>query len=204
MGISTYMSYCGAQIFEAIGLQATSSRSTSRHGPPRSGHRRVRGRRGSHPQPHRGLRRRPGAATMLDAGGEYAWRMPRRRAHVDAGRDRRSCSTARAQQVRGPTRNTPDHQRPEPPPPDAARPVRVQGWTDQGHSPDEVEPARSSSASPPARCRSARSPPKPTHAGAGDEPHRRQVNTGEGGEDRARYRNASRAFPSRPAPRCRT
>jgi glutamate synthase (NADPH/NADH) large chain len=76
MGVSTYMSYCGAQLFEAIGINSdTVEQVLPRHPQPGRGHRRVRDRRGGHPNAQGGLRRRPGAGeTMLDAGGEYAWR----------------------------------------------------------------------------------------------------------------------------------
>ena len=48
MGISTYQSYCGAQIFEAVGLAEGVRRQVlHRHGEQRRGHRPVRGRRGS-------------------------------------------------------------------------------------------------------------------------------------------------------------
>jgi glutamate synthase (NADPH/NADH) large chain len=75
MGVSTYMSYCGAQLFEAIGLNSdTSSQVLHRHAQPGRRHRRVRDRRGSHPHAQGRVRHDPVLATMLDAGGEYAWR----------------------------------------------------------------------------------------------------------------------------------
>ena len=47
MGMSTYMSYCGAQIFEAVGLHEGAGRQVlHRHREHGRGHRRVRGRRG--------------------------------------------------------------------------------------------------------------------------------------------------------------
>ena len=72
MGISTYQSYCGAQIFDAVGLRPTSSPSIS---PAR-----TRGSRAS--QPGRRKPRRHADAfgdaqvykTALDVGGEYAYR----------------------------------------------------------------------------------------------------------------------------------
>ena len=77
MGISTYMSYCGAQIFEAVGLREVAGRQVlHRHREPRRGHRPVRGRRGG-----ACACTAPRSATtrcsrdMLDAGGEYAWRV---------------------------------------------------------------------------------------------------------------------------------
>ena len=76
MGISTYQSYCGAQIFEAVGLQKRVRRQVfHRHREQRRGHRPVRGRRGSGaPAPAR-VRRRPLLRDALDAGGEYAYRV---------------------------------------------------------------------------------------------------------------------------------
>ena len=100
-------------------------------------------------------------------------------------------------------RNTPDHQRPEQAPHDAARPVRVQRSIPAGPSARRGRAGRprSSSASPPARCRSARSAPGARDAGHGDEPHRRQ-------EQHRRRRRGGRALPhelkaSPPAPRSR-
>jgi hypothetical protein len=62
MGVSTYMSYCGAQLFEAIGLNSdTIEQVLHRHRQPCRGHRRVRDRRRSDPHAPRCLQRRPGA-----------------------------------------------------------------------------------------------------------------------------------------------
>ncbi|MCB2036570.1 MAG: glutamate synthase subunit alpha, partial [Ottowia sp.] len=75
MGVSTYMSYCGAQLFEAIGLN---SETVSKYftGTPS----RVEG-LGVFEIAEEAFRRHKAAfgndpvlATMLDAGGEYAWR----------------------------------------------------------------------------------------------------------------------------------
>ena len=96
MGVSTYMSYCGAQIFEAIGLEKTfvdkyfrGTRVAGRR------HRRVRGRRGGAAHARAAFGDDPALAGMLDAGGEYAWRV-RGEAHVDARRDRQAAARARA------------------------------------------------------------------------------------------------------------
>ena len=75
MGISTYMSYCGAQIFEAIGLKTDFVEKYFRGTPTQVGGigvfevaeeaiRLHRAAFGDDPVLH----------TMLDAGGEYAWR----------------------------------------------------------------------------------------------------------------------------------
>ena len=75
MGISTYMSYCGAQIFEAIGLQKDFVAQYFRGTPTQ-----VQG-IGVFEVAEEALRMHaaafgadPTLATMLDAGGEYAWR----------------------------------------------------------------------------------------------------------------------------------
>ena len=77
MGISTYQSYCGAQIFEAVGLQTRVRRQVlHRHREQRRGHRPVRGRRGG--GAHRTSSRSatdPLLRAALDAGGEYAYRV---------------------------------------------------------------------------------------------------------------------------------
>ena len=64
MGISTYMSYTGAQIFEAVGLSRIAGRQVlHRHRLQRRRHRPVRSRRRGDPHPPRRVRRaRPGAA----------------------------------------------------------------------------------------------------------------------------------------------
>jgi glutamate synthase (NADPH) large chain len=75
MGVSTYMSYCGAQLFEAIGLEKTMVDQYFRGTATGWRHRCVPGgRRGAAHAPRR-IRRRPVLAGMLDAGGEYAWRV---------------------------------------------------------------------------------------------------------------------------------
>ena len=62
MGISTYQSYCGAQIFEAVGLQQCVRRQVfHRHGEQHRGHRSVRGRRGGVPAAPARVRRRSAA-----------------------------------------------------------------------------------------------------------------------------------------------
>jgi glutamate synthase (NADPH/NADH) large chain len=56
MGVSTYMSYCGAQLFEAIGLNTRNrGQVLHRHRQPRGRHWRVRDRRGSHPHAQGGV-----------------------------------------------------------------------------------------------------------------------------------------------------
>ncbi|MFZ5519858.1 MAG: glutamate synthase-related protein [Pseudomonadota bacterium] len=75
MGISTYMSYCGAQIFEAIGLNKDIIDKYFRGTPTQVGgigvfevaEEAIRNHRAA-------FSADPVLATMLDAGGEYAWR----------------------------------------------------------------------------------------------------------------------------------
>ena len=109
MGVSTYMCYCGAQMFEAIGLEQRLRRQVlPRHRQPGRRHRRVRGRR-----------RSASACTSAAFGddpvlAQHARRRrrirlarARRRAHVDARRDRQAAAQHARQQLRTPTRNTP-------------------------------------------------------------------------------------------------
>ena len=85
MGVSTYMSYCGAQLFEAIGLESTDwSRSTSRHRQPASA---ASACSRSPRKPSActgGLRRRPGARRHARRRRRIRLAHARRRAHVDA------------------------------------------------------------------------------------------------------------------------
>ena len=77
MGISTYQSYCGAQIFEAVGLQKRVRRQVlHRHGEQRRRHRPVRGRRGGACGMHAlAFGDDPLLRDALDAGGEYQYRI---------------------------------------------------------------------------------------------------------------------------------
>jgi glutamate synthase (NADPH/NADH) large chain len=82
MGISTYQSYCGAQIFDAVGLRlpSWSSISPARRRPSKaSGWTRSPRRRRA--ATCRRLRQRSRAAHNLDVGGEYMFRM-RGEAHM--------------------------------------------------------------------------------------------------------------------------
>ncbi|MGT2495067.1 glutamate synthase central domain-containing protein [Cupriavidus basilensis] len=132
MGISTYMSYTGAQIFEAIGLSRELVQKYF-HGTAskRRRHRHLRGGRGSAaPAPGR-LWRQPGAGHHARHRRRVRLPCAWRRAHVDPGfggqaAARRACRRrqGRVPDVQGIRQH---HQRPEPPSRDAARPVRVQG-----------------------------------------------------------------------------
>ncbi|MBL8326448.1 MAG: glutamate synthase subunit alpha [Rubrivivax sp.] len=75
MGISTYMSYCGAQIFEAIGLKADFVAQYFRGTATQVGGIGVFEVAEEALRMHRAaFGNDPTLATMLDAGGEYAWR----------------------------------------------------------------------------------------------------------------------------------
>lgn len=75
MGISTYMSYCGAQIFEAIGLQSDFVAKYFRGTPTQVGGIGVFEVAEEALRLHRAaFGDDPVLETMLDAGGEYAWR----------------------------------------------------------------------------------------------------------------------------------
>ena len=108
MGVSTYMSYCGAQLFEAIGLEkATGRQVLPRHGEPGRRHRHLRRRRGSHPHAPGRVRRRPGARDHARRRRRIRLAGARRRAHVDARRDRQAAARRRVRTGSTPIRNTP-------------------------------------------------------------------------------------------------
>ena len=135
-----------------------------RHRQPGRRHRRVRRRRGGDPHAPRRVRRRPGARRHARRRRRIRLARARRRAHVDARRDRQAAARRSREPLRDLQGIRAAHQRPVAAPHDAARPVRVRRRS------GEVDPdrrgragrARSSSASPPARCRSARSRPRRT------------------------------------------
>ena len=107
MGVSTYMSYCGAQLFEAIGLDKADGRQVlPRHRVAGRRHRRVRGRRRSDPH----APRRPSATTRCSTACSTPAASTRGAcaARNTCGRPTRSpsCSTARAPASSRPTRNT--------------------------------------------------------------------------------------------------
>ncbi len=100
MGISTYQSYCGAQIFDAVGLaRRFRRRSTSPAPPPRIERRRPRrDRRGDGEPPHGSLRRRPDAE-RTNARGRRRIRLPHpRRGPRLVARDRRGPAACGARQ----------------------------------------------------------------------------------------------------------
>ena len=76
MGVSTYMSYCGAQLFEAIGLEKTFVQKYFRGTATQVGGIGVFEVAEEALRTHRAaFSDDPVLASMLDAGGEYAWRM---------------------------------------------------------------------------------------------------------------------------------
>jgi hypothetical protein len=106
MGISTYMSYCGAQIFEAIGLRRRWSTSTSAAPPPRSAA------SACSRSPRRpcactgGLRRRPGAGATCSTPAASTPGASRGEEHMWTPDASPSCSTAPSNSGSTPTRNT--------------------------------------------------------------------------------------------------
>ena len=107
MGISTYQSYCGAQIFEAVGLQTSLRRQVfHRHREHDRGHRPVRGRRGGAAPARAGLRRRPAARDACST--PAASTRTACAARSTCGRPTRSpsCSTRRARTATRPTATT--------------------------------------------------------------------------------------------------
>jgi glutamate synthase (NADPH/NADH) large chain len=142
MGISTYQSYCGAQIFEAVGLKATSCEVLHRHADQGRRHRPEGSRRGAAAHARRRLRRRPGAGHHARCRRRVRLPRARRRAHVDAGRHRQAAARDALRQVRHLQGIRQAHQRPEQAPHDAARPVRDQARRRRPVPLDEVEPAK--------------------------------------------------------------
>ena len=163
MGISTIQSYCGAQIFEAVGLERDLDRPPlHRHGVAHRRHRPRRPRPRDARPPRAGLPGRPRAAA---ARRRHLRLAPRRRApHVEPGDDRAAAARGARRRVQ---RRRPGEvprvrgarQRRRVAQGDAARAAEVQDRRRRrrSRSTRSSRPRRSSSASPPARCRSARS-----------------------------------------------
>ena len=145
MGISTYQSYCGAQIFEAVGLQTALRRQVlHRHGEQRRGHRPVRGRRGGRAPASRSRSATIRCcATCSTPGGEYQYRM-RGEAHMWTPESIAKLQHAtRAEQLRDVRGVREAHQRAEPRAEDAARALRASRPRERTPVPlEEVEPAK--------------------------------------------------------------
>jgi glutamate synthase (NADPH/NADH) large chain len=183
MGVSTYMSYCGAQLFEAIGLN---SATVGKYFTGTAS--RVEG-IGVFEIAEEAIRMHKAAfgddpvlETMLDAGGRIRLAHPWRRAHVDARRHRQAAAQHALQQLEHLQGIRPDHQRPEQAPHDAARPVRVQVRPLQGHP---LGRGRARQGHRQALCHGRHVAGLhfhrgPRHPGRGHEPHRRQEQHGRG------------------------
>ena len=184
------MSYCGAQLFEAIGLNSDTidkyfTGTASR----------VEGigvfeiAAGSDPHAQGRLQRRPGARPHAGRRRRIRLAHARRRAHVDARRDRQAAAQHARQQLQHVQGIRAAHQRPEPPPPDAARPVRVQDRSRQGDSGGRGRARDRDRQALRHRRDVARLDQHRSalHAGRGDEPHRRQE------QHRRRRRGSERA-----------
>ena len=108
MGISTYMSYTGAQIFEAVGLsRGLVDKYFTGTDVERRGHRRVRSGRGGDPRPSRGVQPSdPVLAGRARRRRRVRLARARRGAHVDAGRDREAPAFDARRTATRPTRST--------------------------------------------------------------------------------------------------
>ena len=125
MGISTYQSYCGAQIFDAVGLQSDFvDKYLHRHRDPHRGRRPRRDRRGNGAPPSRRLRRRADLSRrMLDVGGEYAYRLRGEDHAWTAATVAALQHAVRGNSLRPVPRLRQDHQRADRAAADAPRPV---------------------------------------------------------------------------------
>ena len=165
MGISTLQSYCGAQIFEAIGLDAGIRRSLlhvdgladrrRRH----RRHRRGSARSGTSAR----SRSRSGAPADLDTGGEYQWRRDGEHHLFNPETVFKLQHATRIGSVPASTASTRKLvERSEPQARHAARTARFQAGGARCRSTRSSRSSRSSSGSPPARCRTGRSARKRT------------------------------------------
>jgi hypothetical protein len=195
MGISTYQSYCGAQIFDAVGLSSRSSTSTSPARRRRSRASACRSRRGD----RRASRRRPSPTIRCCA---TRWTSAANtpsacaaRSHVWTPDRRRRCSMRCAATCRTSTASSPsqvneqderllDH---------SAACSASASAEEMGRKPvplDEVEPASEIvKRFPPAPCLRLDQPRGAHDAGDGDEPDRRQV-------EHRRRRRGARPLPA--------
>jgi glutamate synthase (NADPH/NADH) large chain len=142
----------------------------------------------------------PVLETMLDAGGEYAWRVRGEEHMWSPGRDCQAAAQHARQQLEHLQGIRPAHQRPVAPPHDAARPVRIQDRSGQGDPIDEVEPAKEIVKRFATGAMSLGSISTEAHATLAVAMNRigGKSNTGEGGEDPARYRNELKGIPIKP------
>ncbi len=181
MGISTYQSYCGAQIFDAIGLELEVRRAVlHRHRHDDRGRRARRDRRRNGGAPPWRLQRRPGAEPRARRRRRIHVPHPRRGAYVDAGR-RGDIAACGAPRLPGDLQGV-------------LRPDQRRGGAGQDHSRPVHDPHRRSRRAPAGAARRGRArrrhrqalfhrgdvvrfdqPRSAHHAGEGDEPDRRQV-----------------------------
>ena len=105
MGISTISSYCGAQIFEAVGLEPALVERHFTGTPSRIGGIGVDVLAREALDRH--ARAYPDAtASLLPLGGVYAWRAGRRAPPVEPGDDRAAPARGAPRRLRRPTRST--------------------------------------------------------------------------------------------------
>ena len=168
MGISTYQSYCGAQIFDAVGLQSDFVEPRLlRHGDDDRRHRHGRDRRGDGAPSSRRLRRRADLSHRARCRRRVRLPHARRGPCLEAGHggDAAAC---RAPQRAGPlSRIRAARERAGRPAQDHPRPVPHQDRARRAAAPPfrwtrSSRRRRSCAASRPARCRSARSPRRRT------------------------------------------
>ena len=195
MGISTYQSYCGAQIFDAVGLTSEFRRQILyRHGNPHRGRRRRRNRRrGRAPSSRRVFRRadlsrharRRRRLCVRVRGEDHVWNAATVAAlqHAVRGNSHRKVPAIRRNHQRAV--GAPLHH-PRPVPPQVGRRRRPRGRRDRG---GRAGRRKSSSASPPARCRYG-SISREAHTTLAIAMNRigGKSNTGEGGEESDRYK----------------
>jgi glutamate synthase (NADPH/NADH) large chain len=197
MGISTYQSYCGAQIFDAVGLHVATSSKKYFTGTATTHRRRRPGRR----SPKKRVRRHadafgdsPVLAHALDVGGDYAFRL-RGEAHAwtpetVVARCSTRCAATRRDEVPAPSPGSINEQ--------CERLLTIRGLFASRRRAMAARPCRStrssrratsSSVSPPAPCRFG-SISREAHTTLAIAMNRigGKSNTGEGGEEADRFK----------------
>jgi glutamate synthase domain-containing protein 2 len=205
MGVSTYMSYCGAQLFEAIGLN---SETVDKYFTGTASRSKASACSRSPKKPSactRRLRRRPGAGHHAGRRRRVRLARPRRRAHVDAGRHRQAAAQHARQQLdtyKEYAQIINDQSK---------RHMTLRGLFEFKFDPakaiplDEVEPAKEIVKRFATGAMSLGSISTEAHATLAVAMNRigGKSNTGEGGEDRRATATSSRASRSSRAPRSR-
>jgi glutamate synthase domain-containing protein 2 len=198
MGVSTYMSYCGAQLFEAIGLEKSLVEKYFRGTASQVGGIGVFQVAEEAIRMHRAaFGEDPVLAGMLDGGRRIRMAGARRGAHVDAGRDCQAAAQRARQQVRHVQGIRANHQRPVASSHDPARPVRVQVRSEQGDSRRRGRAGSEIVKRFATGAMSLGSISTEAHSTLAIAMNRigGKSNTGEGGEDPARYRNELKGIP---------